>query len=276
LEFKTLGKPGLNDTEIFVNPRVLPELYYENNLLFLNSYITVLDDRQKPVLEVTVDGRYLVNGDFVSPNPHIVINVWDENAFRKIDNPEGIQIRLKYPGAAFSTNISFDRPDVAWFSQTTDEPFRVEFNPVNLPEGSYRLEVEATDASGNASGATPYAVEFEIAYDQKVVLYAPYPNPSASEFRFELVMTGNTPPDQLQLTVVTPEGRVVNSFTVTDFYIGTNRLSWNGYDHAGHPLPSGLYLYRLTVTQNGQSIPVALPEGERFLKGGYGKLVLRR
>jgi hypothetical protein len=276
LEFKTLGKPGLNDTEIFVNPRVLPELYYENNLLFLSSYLTVLDDRKKPVLEVTVDGRYLANGDFVSPNPQLVIKLWDENEFIKIDSPADIQIRLNYPGDPFATNITFDRPDVAWFAQTTDGPFRVEFNPVNLPEGSYRLEIEASDASGNASGSTAYTVEFEIVYDQKVVLLAPYPNPSASEFRFDLVMTGNTPPDQLQLTVVTPEGRVVNSVTVTDFYIGTNRISWNGTDHAGHLLPNGLYLYRLTVAQNGQPIPLALPEGERFLKGGYGKLVLRR
>jgi hypothetical protein len=274
LEFTTRHRVGVNDVEVFVNPRLVPELYYENNQLALNSFLMVEGDRYSPVLEVTVDGRYLKNGDYVSPNPTIVITVWDENSFLKITDPEGVTIRLKYPGSTFFTNIGFNRDDVAWYPQTATRFFRTEFTPANLPEGVYTLEVLVADASGNST--QPYRVEFKVQYELKAVLHAPYPNPSSAPFRFDVVLAGETPPDLLQLKFFSLDGRLVKSLEVTDFHIGTNRLVWDGTDHAGNNLPGGLFLYQVTLLQNGQNIPVEIPEGERFLKGGFGKVVLRR
>jgi hypothetical protein len=276
LTIGTLQRTGLNDLEVFVNPRIIPEQYFENNQLVLNSYLTVEADVFNPVLDVTVDGRYLVNGDFVAPSPKIVVRLWDENQFiRKID-PDGVNIRLTWPGAQFPTIIDFEREDVQWFAQTDEDYFRVEFSPQNLPEGKYILEAEGRDGRNNTSGTAAYRVEFEVKYESQVLLMAPYPNPSPTVFRFELSISGQTPPDLLQMQVITATGTVVKSFEATGFHIGTNQIVWDGTDHGMHEVPSGLYIYQLVITQDGQAVPIVLPEGESFFKGGYGKLLLRR
>lgn len=276
LPTNTKGKGGLNDLEVYVNPKIIPELYYDNNVLRLDSYLTVLTDRFKPVLDVTVDGRYLVDGDFVSPNPVIGIKVWDENLILQKTDPDGVIIRLTYPGVTFPTEITFDRPDVTWFPQTETEFFCVEFSPENLPEGVYTLTVEARDVSSNSSGTTPYTIHFEVLFEEKIVLRSPHPNPSASVFNFELLISGNTPPDYLELQIISATGIFVRSIEVTEFHIGTNRILWDGRDHSGNEVPAGFYIYQLLVTKNEQRVPIELSEGDKFLKGGYGKIIVRR
>jgi len=276
LHTETLNMAGLNDVNVFVNPKLLPEQYYENNVLKLSSYLNVQADVFNPVLDVTVDGRYLTNGDFVSPNPAIVIKLWDDNSFIKKTEPEGMKIRLTWPGATTATDITFDREDVVWFPQTDTEYFRIIFSPENLAEGLYTLEVEARDVRNNSSGSIPYSIQFEVSYESGIVLLSPYPNPSSSEVRFDLIITGDNPPDILQLDVISTTGAPVVSFEVTQFYIGTNRVIWDGKDGNGNDLPSGLYIYKLILMKNGQQIPVQLPAGQTFFKGGYGKVVLRR
>jgi hypothetical protein len=276
LDFNTLNHTGLNDVNVFVNPRIVPEQYYDNNQVILTNYLQVDADVFDPVLDVTVDGRHLFNGDYVSPNPTIRITVQDINSFIKITDSDAVKIRLKYPNDAFTTEINFDREDITWSPQTETEPFTVNFKPVDLPEGDYVLEVEAQDARNNSSGPIPYKVEFKVVYNSSVTMLAPYPNPSVSDFLFEFIIAGQTPPDQLILNIISVDGRVVNSMEVTDLHIGTNRITWQGKGFNGYDLPGGLYLYNIQFVKDGEIVPVFLPEGENFLKGGYGKLVISR
>lgn len=272
---ETLNKAGLNDVNVFVNPRILPEQYYENNVLKLSRYLNIEADVYNPVLDVTVDGRYLLNDDFVSANPVIVIKLWDDNPFIKKTDTEGVRIRLTYPGATTATDITFDREDVVWFPQTDTEHFRVLFTPENLPAGDYMLEVEARDVRNNSSGATPYRIKFKVVNETSIVLQAPYPNPSSGVVRFDLVLTGELP-DNLRMQVMTATGSTVGSFELSAFHVGTNRITWEGKDIAGNDLPGGLYLYHLELYRNNQRVPITIPAGQTFLKNGFGKVLLRR
>lgn len=272
----TIGKSGLNDVKVFVNPRILPEQYYENNVLELYSYLHVQADVYNPVLEVTVDGRYLQNGDYVSPNPKINIRLWDENSLIKKTDTLGVKIFLTYPGETTPTPVFFSRADVAWFAQTDSEYFRVAFSPNNLPEGEYTLRVEAKDARNNTSGAEPFIILFNVRYEQTALVLAPYPNPMSSTVSFVLVLSGETTPDKLVLDVFNSNGQPVRTVQFGEFVVGTNRLVWDGTDSRGNALSNGLYLFRVRLISNGELVPLAIPEGERFLKNGYGKLVISR
>ncbi|MFN3839402.1 MAG: C25 family cysteine peptidase [Cyclobacteriaceae bacterium] len=272
----TLQKSGLNDVKVYVNPRVIPEQYYENNVLELYDFLQVKADLYNPVLDVTVDGRYLQHGDYVSPNPKIRIILWDENSLIKKTDTLGVKIFLTYPDEATPTPVYFSRTDVTWFAQTDAEKFRVEFSPVNLPEGQYTLLVEARDARNNSSGAVPYAITFIVRYEQTALLLAPHPNPMSSSIAFVVVLTGETPPDKLLLDIINTNGKPVHTLEFGAFVIGTNRLVWDGTDSRGNLLANGLYLYRLRLFRNAELIPLAIPEGERFMKNGYGKLVIAR
>jgi hypothetical protein len=68
----------------------------------------------------------------------------------------------------------------------------------------------------------------------------------------------------------------VHTLEYGGFIIGTNRIVWDGTDSRGNFLANGLYLYRVRLFSNDQPVLIEIPEGERFLKNGYGKLVLSR
>ena len=64
IKVSTTNLGGLNDVEVYVNPRISPEQYYDNNILQQLSKLNVLVDSYNPVLDVTVDGRHLIEWGF--------------------------------------------------------------------------------------------------------------------------------------------------------------------------------------------------------------------
>lgn len=263
IAFETDDSPGLNDVTVFVNPRILPELYYDNNVLVLNNYLNIQSDIYNPVLEVTIDGRFVANGDYVSSNPLIVARVWDDNKVTPKTDTTGIRIFLRYPcdtEECALVPVYFSRADVKWFPATATADFRVEFMPQNLQEGTYTLRVEASDSRNNASGADPYEITFIVVADQSVVIERPYPNPSYGNVMFNVIVAGEIRPEDMKLEIINGSGQVVANFSKHDFFTGTNQIVWHG-----GALPAGMYLYRMIlITGNG-----------KVLKTASGKILLK-
>jgi hypothetical protein len=254
LTVNTVGKVGTNDVTVFVNPRVQPEQYYENNVIDLAGYLKVNADHSAPALVVTVDGRYLRNGDFVSPSPAIRIRIHDENKFYFVTDTTKLTVLLSYPCATETcafTRINFSRNDVTWSPATASSDFEFSFSPQQLAEGTYTLQVIAWDASGNRSGATPYEISFAVKEATTLALSSVYPNPSHDYFNFGFVLSGNVLPDDFSLQIFSAEGKLLQDFSKADvsgFVIGTNVLTWRASGE------SGLLIYRLTVRANGKSV----------------------
>ena len=261
INVSSVDKAGLNDVKVFVNPKILPELYYDNNVTTLNDYLNVESDIFNPVLDVTIDGRYILNGDFVSPNPAITIKLWDENSILVKTDTTGIKVFLKYPcnteDCPFQ-QIYFNRTDVQWYPATSTSDFTMEFNPTNLAEGTYTLRVEARDERNNVSGAEPYEITFVVVEENTVAVQKPYPNPSSSIFYFSVVITGDEQPDGMRVEFINSNGQVVSEFSGGHFFTGTNRIPWDA-----SALPGGLYFYRMVLSKEG-----------RVIKSAEGKLML--
>ncbi len=262
----TKGKAGLNDVNVFVNPKIQAEQFYENNVIDLSGYLYVLSDHSHPTLDVTVDGRYLQNNDFVSASAVIQIKLSDDNPFLMITDTTHLNLFLSYPCDTTSCpfkRISFSRTDLKWSAETASTDFTTIFHPTNLPEGTYTLQVNGTDASSNASGAQPYEVTFQVKKETTLALQSVYPNPSADVFNFSFVLSGNVLPDDFALQIYSSDGRLLQQFglnDVTGFIIGTNNLQWS-------PLQSnctnGLLIYKLTLRANGKTV---LQNGKLVLK----------
>ena len=256
LAINTTEKGGLNDVRVYVNPRILPELYYDNNVLELKDYLDVEADIFNPVLDVTVDGRYVFNGDYVSSNPAILIKLWDENSLLLKTDTTGITVLLKYPCAIDDcpfVPIYFKRSDVHWSPANSTSDFNMEFSPTNLPAGTYTLRVAAKDVRNNASGTEPYEITFVVAEDNTVTIQNPYPNPSSSNFFFNIVVTGDDRPDVMRMEVINSSGQVVQEIVLDEFFTGTNTLIWD----ASHQ-PAGLYFYRIALNQSGKEMKTVI------------------
>ncbi|MCK5368000.1 MAG: transporter, partial [Cyclobacteriaceae bacterium] len=75
LNLETLGKVGKNDFKVFANPYIQTEQNYNNNFINLPDYLLVNQDNTNPILEVTVDGEFIMDGDIVTPSPMIVLRM---------------------------------------------------------------------------------------------------------------------------------------------------------------------------------------------------------
>ncbi len=248
----TLNKVGFNDVNVFVNKRVIPEPYYDNNFIGLSDYLFVQADKTPPVLDVTFDGSTLRNKDFVSSAPFIKISMRDENRFRLKSDTVGVTLLLSYPCSGSTcpfTRIALSGADVKWFAATENSDYRIEFTPT-LADGDYTLSVQAADVNGNLSGDVPYEISFTVKSEPALEFVSVHPNPSSGNFFFNFILTGNELPDDFELEIFTLEGQRVQTFTVNDiqqFHVGTNELMWNGRDASDGFLPRGFYVYRLRI-----------------------------
>ena len=270
IPFKTISKEGLNDVEVFVNPRIAQEMSYDNNLVRLPQHVRVLSDHLDPVMEVTFDGRQLENNEFVSANPAILIRLWDENRFIQKKDTLGVNLFLAFPCAAKNCEfqrINFSAKDLTWDPAAEDSDFKIHYSPRNLPEGTYTLRVEARDAKGNTSGESVYEITFRVQYTSSMLASPPYPNPFSLETIFDVLVTGETAaPYFYRLEITNLNGIRVSEFSdyVLGLHIGTNRIFWNGLGRDGQRLPDGIYLYRLFLSGSGKE------------QAYYGKIVLHR
>ncbi|NOT77213.1 MAG: hypothetical protein HOP08_20000 [Cyclobacteriaceae bacterium] len=255
---KTSGKAGLNDVTVFVNPKVQPEMYYDNNLLPLYSHLKVEADTRSPLLEVTIDGRQVINGDIVSSSPIILSKVIDRNQFLFKKDTVGINLFLQSPCALQNCSykrINFSQSDVSWKPATATSDFEIAYHPNNLAAGEYSLRVEAVDASGNRSGSEPYEVTFIVTDKVSFVLQSVYPNPSSDKFNFRILLSGNSMPDNFQLNVYSATGTLVKTFgseALNVMNIGTNEISMSALDNSGSLLSPGIYLFRIVTSIQGK------------------------
>lgn len=282
----TFGRTGANDLLVNVNPRRQPEQSYQNNRVTLSNFFTVVPDNTHPVIDVAFDGLYLEDGDLVSPRPLISVVVRDENAILPKQDTTGIDLYLRRkPTESDTLGTGFERirlsgENVSYTPATDEKPFRITFQP-ELEDGRYTLRVQAEDASGNASGAQPYEINFEVINASTITYYHPYPNPFADATRFVFTLTGSVIPDQLAIQIMTVTGQIVREITheeICPLRPGSENIEyfWDGRDAHGSLLNTGIYLYRIILQSPNGVIQQRTTSDERELRQGFGKLYILR
>ena len=274
---KTDGLGGNNQLQVFVNPRILPEQSYANNVL--NIPFKVNSDKINPILEVTFDGQRIMDGEIVSPSPMVVVRLKDENKVLIKKDTAGMELYLKRPDETTFEKINLG--SVRWVPAGPDNNFRLEWQPQNLPDGVYTLRVQGADVAGNRAGAQPYQITFEVINASTITHFYPYPNPFSTSTRFVFTLTGATVPDQIKIQIMTVSGKVVREITHDELgplRIGNNISSyaWDGSDEFGDKLANGVYLYRVITRINGQDMDRRATAADRAFKKEFGKMYILR
>ncbi len=281
VSYNTLGKTGPNNLSV----RILSQ---ENELLSINNFFNlspatnVDQDITNPVLNVTFDGDYILDGDIISPNPNILITLKDENAFLLNEDTTGVDLFLRLPcdGCQFE-RVNFTDPDITYIPQSEGQDFELSYQPGPLEDGVYHLRVSAEDQSGNNAGDNDYEISFEVINETSVTHFYPYPNPFSTSTRFVFTLTGGTIPDEIKIQIMTITGSVVkeiNQDEIGPVRIGNNitEYSWDGRDEYGDLLANGVYLYRVFIRQQGESLKHRFTTADKAFKNGYGKIYILR
>lgn len=282
IPISTVNKRGENNVKVFVNPKIIPEQNYNNNIIDLQDYLIVEGDDKNPVIDVAFDGQYIMDGDIVSPEPLITILTKDGSPFLKKTDTVGMEIMLKRPcESCVFEKINFSSPEIVWSPATEDADFKVEFRPRTLEDGIHSLKVQTMDASGNLSGNKPYSINFEVINESSITNFYPYPNPFSTSTRFVFTLTGKDIPNQIKIQIMTVTGKIVREITQNEIgaiNIGNNisDFAWNGKDEFGDQLANGVYLYRVIIVSNGEGLKQRETSADKAFKNGFGKMYLLR
>lgn len=278
----TAGNTGSNDLLVSVNESRQREVYLTNNNARLTDFLFVQDDNVNPVLNVTIDGLRIMDGDIVSPTPDILISMTDDNHYLIKDDTVGMNFFIKHPceNCDFE-RISFSDPSVVWSPANEQDDFSIQYTPSRLEDGIYQLRAQVSDASGNASGVLPYEISFEVINASTISNFYPYPNPFSSSTRFVFTLTGEEIPEDIKIQIMTISGRIVKEIFMNELgniRIGNNitEYAWDGRDNYGDQLANGVYLYRVMIKNPGENFKHKETNGDRGFKNGFGKMYLLR
>ncbi|PHN01464.1 putative type IX secretion system sortase PorU2 [Flavilitoribacter nigricans] len=277
---------GIYSLTTEVNPEHLPEEHhYFNNLL--NQNFAVISDKKNPLLNVTFDGRILLNGDLVGTNPVINIQLKDENPNLLLSDTSLVGLQLIRPNGQ-TEKIYLNSPEVQFTLPTASNKneLGIEYLPTFIEDGTYQLNVNGRDVSGNFSGNIDYQVEFEVRTRNSISNVLNYPNPFTTSTQFVYTLTG-TAPTFFKIQILNVSGRIVREITqdeIGPMQVGTHRtdFAWDGKDEFGDQLANGIYLYRIIAKdEQGQDYEsydnyVEDTGLSGFFERGFGKMVLLR
>lgn len=280
--YDTKNLLGQHVLSIEINPdQDQQEQIHLNNLGFVSFYVE--KDKRNPVLDITFDGIHIMNGDLVSPDPLIVINMEDENQYLALSDTALFEVSLVYPDNA-TREISLNDPAIQFFPSTNangQNLARLEYSPVFTQEGRYRLLVKGKDVTGNHSGRFDYDVEFEVILEDMISNVINYPNPFSTATHFVYTLTGHSP-EFFKLQIMTVGGRIVKEIDQSELgelKVGTHQTAytWDGTDEFGDRLANGIYLYRMVAQDaNGQKYDTYNTAADSYFKNDFGKMVILR
>ena len=269
----TNGLLGRNQLTLEVEQPNLSELITFNNTAFTG--FVVRGDQQAPTLTVTIDGQTLPHDpdpirDLQSPDipllelqPTIEIALVDDNEFKLLSDTSLVTVTLD------DERISFSNPDLAFQPATaTNNEARILYTPdFSGQDAVHTLAVRAFDVVGNEAEGSPYQVHFRVESAFEIGSIYPYPNPMNRFTQFAFLLKGATSTliEDFRIRIYTLTGRVVQEFDLVEnpslveggqLHTGWNKVYWDGRDADGDLLATGVYLYKVYMTVDGEEIEV--------------------
>ncbi len=292
IRYSTLGLSGLNSIWIEFNPinehtgtYYQLEQYHHNNIAA--KYFYVAADNTNPLLEVSFDGRFIMNGEIVSAKPEILITLKDENKFIALNDTSLFEIHLTNLTTGEPKRVNFGIQEnpletIEWIpAELPDNSCKIIYKPIFTSDGTYRLQVHAKDMAGNISGDNDYIIDFEIITKSTITNLLNYPNPFSTSTRFVFELTGSEIPDELVIEIFTISGKVVKRIYLEELgniTIGKNitEFAWDGCDTYGDRLANGVYFYTVKAKINGEEIEKRDVGTDKFFKREIGKMYILR
>jgi len=293
IKFSTVDFQNNSNIWITANPKInglyqdQPEQFYFNNII--QTSFNTKEDNINPLLDVTFDGVHILDNDIISPKPHIVISLDDENPFLLLDSDtdtSNFSLYILKPNTITWERIYFmnnaGEEILKWFPATDSKnKFTIEYNPIFTADGIYTLKVQGRDKTNNFSGDYDYQINFEVITSSTISNFYNYPNPFSTKTHFVFTLTGSEFPEQILIQILNVSGKVVREIDQTELgpiKIGHNKTTffWDGRDQYGDQLANGIYFYRVKATLNGETIEHRDTSGDHAFKNSFGKMYLMR
>ena len=226
--------------------------------------VTEMPDIMAPVIEIFVNDETLIATEFnanslgevknmgknrITEQPECEIRVTDETALDNSLLNITFNKIMSDDTASDATQRYREFETAEWeYDNTNPGEANFSFAP-NLPNGTYRLQVTATDTSENTTELEAvFTLDETVGFQDKVFNV---PNPvvkGKTDFIYQLTQ----PPDKVTIKIYTVSGRLIRTIVDDSAKRGNNETNWDLKDETGTRCANGVYLYRV-VAHTGDS-----------------------
>ncbi len=248
VSYSTANVTGSLQINIIIDPEnKITELYKDNNYYSIPIFIR---PNTKPAsVKLTFDGNDIINGDFISPNPNIRIELNDQSLI-PINDTSVVQLFLNNKKIIFANN-----PTVTYSSFLSNPKFMVDYKPT-LENGSYSLKVLGKNASGQLIDTAGVVRKFSVNKEMQLLNVYNYPNPFKNETFFTFKLTQI--PDEMKIKIYTINGRMIKEFNLTsqELKYDFNKIFWDSRDVDGGLIANGVYLYKIILRKGNETTQI--------------------
>jgi hypothetical protein len=245
ISYNTTSFNGERRFEILIDTEdKILELYEDNN--FFNIPFYVEGDTTKPSMMLTIDGNDIFDGEYISSQPEIKIEL-SEPSLIPITDTSSISVFINnsyvnYLGNEENIKINFSE---------SNPKVTVDFTPT-LEDGEYTLRVFGKDASGNIGDSAGITKYFNVNNNPQLLNVYNYPNPFENETYFTFKLTQI--PDEIKIKVFTVAGRLIKELKLAGSQLryDLNKIYWDGRDDDGDLIGNGVYLYKVIMDVDGK------------------------
>lgn len=222
------------------------EIYEDNNLFNRSFYVikdTTITSVDEASVSATFDGNDILDGDYISKNPEIIVTLKYPLWF-PIDDSTAIEILLD--------NIPLNHSEMEINYDTVNRIARYKLSPT-LSEGEHTLRVFGKDINGILSTTSGYEKFFIRSNEFLILNTYNYPNPFIDETFFTFTLPNL--PEELKIILYTVAGRKVKEINIpaSTLIVGFNRVLFNGRDEDGDVLANGTYFYKIIIKDADKS-----------------------
>lgn len=168
-----------------------------------------------------------------------------------------------YGGSAHYV-VGYSSSNVEFFIKQDRWSLRLDFRISELPSSPYHGQffsaavnsislfhegkwLRLDKLAGASDPGIPVTVESPLQQPTAFALYQNYPNPfnSSTTIRFSL-----SQPSEATLAIYNINGQLVRELITGVCSAGLHQVIWDGHDQHGQPVPSGIYLYKITTADH--------------------------
>jgi len=209
------------DIRLQINPLgAFSERNPDNNLL--NTRLTILKDEQAPFLEVRLEQQLMQDGQFVSYQPEFEFSVWDFESPLPLHRQHLQWNCIQPDGSAYPLV-----PDEEVFhieSGLQNQKLELFWHPKFTQEGTYELQVQAEDGSGNE--APLFQSHFTIRAIGALENIQVVPNPNQGSFQLHYDLLASRVPEKAEFSLINAQGQMVLQQPLEDFLrVGRAQIS---------------------------------------------------
>jgi hypothetical protein len=219
---------------------------YYNNIVVGGFNQNPPFDDTPPTIELFINNEDFQNGGTTNENPILLAYVTDDNGINTVGNGIGHDIAVVLNDENHKTRVINDyyKADLNTFKSGS-----IIYPMSDLADGPHNLKLTVWDVLNNSSTAeTNFVVVRSGSIYIEDLYNAPNPANSFTKFVFEHNQAGNTLDFTLDVYDITGRHVVEIKDQITPSGFRSFSQKWDLKDASGAKLNSGIYVYRLTLS----------------------------